>query len=154
MFLADVLGTVVSPVQHPVLEGERLLLLRPLAPDGRPDGLTRIGIDRAQAGEGDRVLVVDEGNSGRQLLGAPNGPVKMDPRMPRRAVCSRWRARRIDGFSRCGDGGGGGGGGMLMLGDLPIGVLLRLRRTGRSRSLLVSPRSCPRDRAAPPGMRT
>jgi microcompartment protein CcmK/EutM len=76
MFLADVLGTVVSPVQHPVLEGQRLLLLRPLSPGGRPVGPTRIGIDRAQAGVGDRVLVVDEGNAGRQLLGAPGGPVK------------------------------------------------------------------------------
>ena len=76
MFLADVLGTVVSPVQHPVLDGERLLLLRPLTPDGRAQGLTRIGIDRAQAGVGDRVLVIDEGQSGRQMLAAPNGPVK------------------------------------------------------------------------------
>jgi len=76
MFLADVIGTVVSPVQHPVLDGERLLLLRPLRPDGSAQGATRIGIDRAQAGVGDRVVVVDEGNAGRQLLGAPNGPVK------------------------------------------------------------------------------
>ena len=34
MFLAEVLGTVVSPVQHPVLGGEKLLLLRVLRPDG------------------------------------------------------------------------------------------------------------------------
>lgn len=76
MFLADVLGTVVSPVQHPVLDGERLLLLRPLDPHGRRAGPTRIGIDRAQAGVGDRVLVIDEGQSGRQMVGDPNGPVK------------------------------------------------------------------------------
>lgn len=76
MFLADVLGTVVSPVQHPVLDGERLLLLRPLTPEGTRTGRTRVGIDRAQAGVGDRVLVIDEGNSGRQMLDAPEGPVK------------------------------------------------------------------------------
>jgi len=76
MFLADVIGTVVSPVQHPVLEGERLLLLRPLTPDGTPRGIARIAIDKSQAGEGDRVLAIDEGNSGRQMLGAPEGPVK------------------------------------------------------------------------------
>ena len=35
-----------------------------------------IGIDIVGAGPGDRVLVIDEGNSGRQLLGAPNAPVK------------------------------------------------------------------------------
>jgi len=76
MFLAEVLGTIVSPVQHAVLEGEKLLLLRVLRPDGSPAGRTRIGLDRARAGTGDRVLVIDEGNSGRQLVGRENAPVK------------------------------------------------------------------------------
>lgn len=76
MFLADVVGTVVSPVQHPVLDGRTLLLLRPLDPDGRPSGKTRIGVDGAQAGVGDRVLVIDEGNSGRQLIDVKDAPVK------------------------------------------------------------------------------
>lgn len=76
MFLAEVVGTVVSPVQHPVLEGERLLLVKVLRPDGTPTGRTRIALDRASAGPGERVLVVDEGNSGRQLVGRANAPVK------------------------------------------------------------------------------
>ena len=76
MFLADVVGTVVSPVQIPVLDGRTLLLLRPVTPDGRPTAKTRIGIDRAGAGFGDRVLVLDEGNGGRQILGDPKAPVK------------------------------------------------------------------------------
>ena len=76
MFLADVIGTVVSTVQIPLLDGEKLLLLRPVAPDGKAVGKTRIGIDRAQAGVGDRVIVIDEGNSARQILDAPNGAVK------------------------------------------------------------------------------
>jgi ethanolamine utilization protein EutN len=76
MFLAEVLGTVVSPVQHPVLDGERLLLLRVLKPDGTPAGKTRIALDRASAGVGERVLVIDEGNSGRQLVGRTDAPVK------------------------------------------------------------------------------
>ena len=76
MFVADVVGTVVSPIQHPILECRRLLLLRPLRPDGTPSGRSRIGIDKAQAGVGDRVLVIDEGNSGRQLLDAPDAPIK------------------------------------------------------------------------------
>ena len=76
MFLAEVIGTVVSPVQHPVLAGEKLLLLDVLKPDGTPTGRTRIALDRARAGTGDRVLVVDEGNAGRQLVGRENAPVK------------------------------------------------------------------------------
>ena len=76
MFLADVVGTIVSTVQIPILDGEKLLVLRPVDPDGRPTGRTRIGIDRARAGVGDRVLVLDEGNSARQMLGDPQGAVK------------------------------------------------------------------------------
>jgi microcompartment protein CcmK/EutM len=76
MFLAEVVGTVVSPVQIEVLDGEKLLLLRPVKPDGTATGKTRIALDRAQAGVGDRVLVLDEGNGGRQILGDPKAPVK------------------------------------------------------------------------------
>jgi ethanolamine utilization protein EutN len=76
MFLGEVVGTVVSPVQIPILDGQKLLLIRPITPDGRPTGKTRIGIDRAQAGVGDRVLVLDEGNGARQILGDPKGAVK------------------------------------------------------------------------------
>lgn len=76
MFLAEVIGTVVSPVQIPILDGEKLLLLRPVQPTGARTGKTRVGIDRAGAGVGDRVIVVDEGNSARQILGDPQGAVK------------------------------------------------------------------------------
>lgn len=76
MILAEVVGTVVAPVQIPVLNGEKLLMLRPIAPDGRAIGKTRIGVDRAQAGVGDRVLILDEGNSARQILGDPKAAVK------------------------------------------------------------------------------
>lgn len=76
MFLAEVIGTVVAPVQHPALAGERLLLLRVLKPDGSPAAKTRIALDRAGAGVGERVLVIDEGNSGRQLIAKKDAPVK------------------------------------------------------------------------------
>jgi ethanolamine utilization protein EutN len=76
MFLAQVVGTIVSPVQIPILDREKLLLLRPVSPDGRRSGKTRIGIDRAQAGVGDRVIVIDEGNSARQIIGDPKGAIK------------------------------------------------------------------------------
>ena len=67
---------MVSPVQHPVLDGHRLLLVRPVDPRGASSDPTRIAIDRANAGVGDRVLVIDEGNSGRAALDAPDAPVK------------------------------------------------------------------------------
>lgn len=76
MFLAEVVGTVVAPVQIAVLDGKSLLLLRPITPQGARTGKTRIGIDCVGAGVGERVLVIDEGNSGRQILGIANAPVK------------------------------------------------------------------------------
>lgn len=76
MFLAQVVGTVVSPVQIAALEGRTLLIVRPVGPDGRASGKTRIAIDRAQAGVGDCVLVIDEGNSARQILGDKTAPIK------------------------------------------------------------------------------
>ncbi|MEC8512992.1 MAG: EutN/CcmL family microcompartment protein [Planctomycetota bacterium] len=78
MMLADVIGTVVSPSEQvPALEGRVLLVVRPLTPGGDPvSAKPRVAIDTIGAGVGDRVLVIDEGNSGRQILGAPDAPVK------------------------------------------------------------------------------
>lgn len=78
MILADVIGTVVSPTeQMPILDRRKLLVVRPVKPAG--DAVTskpRVAIDTVGAGVGDRVLVIDEGNSSRQILSAPDGAVK------------------------------------------------------------------------------
>lgn len=76
MIFAEVIGTVVTPVQHPSLDAKRLLYLRALDPTGQPTGKAFVGVDGCGAGHGDRVLVMDEGNSGRQLTGIPNAPIK------------------------------------------------------------------------------
>ncbi len=76
MILGEIIGTVVSPVQNPSLDGHRLLLVRPITPRGEPVGKPRIAVDQAQAGPGDRVLIIDEGNSGRQILGQKDAPIK------------------------------------------------------------------------------
>lgn len=77
MILADVIGTVVSPsCQIGVLDGRKLMVVRPVTPKGQKTAKTRIAIDTIGAGEGDRVLVIDEGNSGRQILGEADAAVK------------------------------------------------------------------------------
>ncbi|MEM9803494.1 MAG: EutN/CcmL family microcompartment protein [Planctomycetota bacterium] len=78
MMLADVIGTVVSPTEQiPILDARKLLVVRPLTPNGEPTTRApRVAIDTIGAGVGDRVLVIDEGNSGRQILDAPDGAVK------------------------------------------------------------------------------
>ena len=77
MILADVIGTVVATIKHPAFSGHKLLLCQPLDPQGRAHGKQRIAVDRVQAGVGDRVLLLDEGNGTRQILGAENaGPIR------------------------------------------------------------------------------
>ncbi len=76
MIIANVLGPVVSPVQIPVLEGRKLLMIQPVSPTGEPSGQVRIGIDTIGAGVGERVLVIEEGNSSRQVLSAPDAAIK------------------------------------------------------------------------------
>lgn len=76
MIFAEVIGTVVTPVQHPSLDAKRILYLRVLGPDGTPTGKAINAIDGCGAGHGDRVLVMEEGNSARQLTGIANAPIK------------------------------------------------------------------------------
>jgi len=76
MQIARVVGNVVATVRHPVYDGHKLLLVQPLALDGDDRGRSYIALDFAQAGKGDRVLVVNEGQSGRQMVGDASAPVR------------------------------------------------------------------------------
>lgn len=75
MKIAMVVGTLVSPVSHPLFEGQRLLVCDLVDPDGSVDG-SLIAVDVVNAGVGERVLICDEGTSARQMLGITTGPVR------------------------------------------------------------------------------
>lgn len=76
MRLARVRGTVVSTIKHPSYEGHKILLCQPLTPDGREKGDPVVAVDRVQAGDGDLVLILTEGNGVRQLVGPNAGPIR------------------------------------------------------------------------------
>ncbi len=76
MKLARVAGTVVSTINAPIFDGRRLLLCDLLDPAGRPAGGYLIAVDTVGAGGGETVLLLDEGNSARQILGVRDGPVR------------------------------------------------------------------------------
>lgn len=76
MYLARVLGAVVTPVQHPFFDGRTLLLVRRLDLDGAERGPDRVAVDRVGAGEGDLVLVLEEGNSARQIVDDGKAPLR------------------------------------------------------------------------------
>jgi microcompartment protein CcmK/EutM len=76
MFLAEVLGTVVTPGADPgPRTGRTLFIVRPLTPDGRRTGKTR---DRPRQGASAGTSAIacwclDEGSGARGILKDPEG---------------------------------------------------------------------------------
>ena len=77
MTLCRVVGNVVNTVKHPVLTGHKLMVCKPLDPvSGSPRGSRVVALDTVQAGIGDMVLVIDEGNAARKILDDATAPVR------------------------------------------------------------------------------
>jgi microcompartment protein CcmK/EutM len=76
MFIAKVAGTVVATIKSPVFQSQKLLLVERLSPEGEAQEPYMIAVDTVQAGVGDTVLVLDEGNGARQVMAAENAPIR------------------------------------------------------------------------------
>ncbi|MBC7543889.1 MAG: EutN/CcmL family microcompartment protein [Candidatus Sericytochromatia bacterium] len=76
MQLARVIGPVVSTVKQRALNGRTLLLVQPVTPQGAPQGQQMIAVDTVSAGEGDLVLLLDEGTGARQVMHDLTAPVR------------------------------------------------------------------------------
>lgn len=76
MYIGQVAGTVVATIKHEAFNGRKLLLVERLGLDGQPTADYDICVDAARAGVGDRVLVLDEGNGARQVLGMKTAPIR------------------------------------------------------------------------------
>lgn len=76
MKIGRVAGTVVTTICSPVFEGRRLLMIDLLDLEGNETGRDVIAVDSVGAGAGETVLVLDEGNGARQVLRAPDAPVR------------------------------------------------------------------------------
>jgi ethanolamine utilization protein EutN len=65
---------VVAPMwataKHPAFAGRPLFVVQPLDERGGDAGASFVAVDHAQAGIGDRVVVLTEGNGVRQILKA------------------------------------------------------------------------------------
>ena len=75
MKVANVVGTVVSTINFPFFDGKRLMICDIATGDGQVGGYT-IAVDVVGAGVGETVLVLDEGNSARQVFGLETGPIR------------------------------------------------------------------------------
>jgi microcompartment protein CcmK/EutM len=77
MYIGRVRGSVMSTINIEMFDNRRLLVVERLELDGQPSGAYDICIDVAQAGVGDIVLILDEGNSARQILDRePDGAIR------------------------------------------------------------------------------
>lgn len=76
MIIGKVIGEMYSTVNHPFYDGKKKLVVERTAPDGRPLGDYLIAVDAVDAGVGEPVLVLDEGNGARQVFESTDAPVR------------------------------------------------------------------------------
>lgn len=76
MKVGRVVGTVVATIEAPVFQDRKLLLCDLLDVSGRPEGGYLIATDTVGAGAGETVLLIDEGNSARQVVGLDVAPIR------------------------------------------------------------------------------
>ncbi len=76
MFLAKIKGNIVSTPKNKFLIGHKLLIVHPIDYNGNYIGQKEfIALDLIDAGIGDSVIVVQEGDAVEQILGHANAPV-------------------------------------------------------------------------------
>jgi microcompartment protein CcmK/EutM len=76
MFIGKVVGTLASEINDAVYENRKILVVDRLHPEGDLQGSYVLAADSVDAGIGQVVLVLDEGNGARQIVGAPNGAIR------------------------------------------------------------------------------
>jgi microcompartment protein CcmK/EutM len=76
MYIGKVIGTVVATIKISHLHAHKLLIVEHLDLYGNETGNYDIAVDVAQAGPGDTVLVLDEGNGARQILSLDPGAIR------------------------------------------------------------------------------
>jgi microcompartment protein CcmK/EutM len=74
MILARVVGTVVATRKDPRLEGKKLLILKPVSPEGKDESGYVVAVDTVSAGYRELVLAVS-GSSARMADGCKDKPI-------------------------------------------------------------------------------
>jgi microcompartment protein CcmK/EutM len=74
--IGEVVGTVVSTIHDPALDGKRLLACDLLDLDGEATGDYVLAVDAVGAGAGEVVLILDEGSGARQIIERDPAPIR------------------------------------------------------------------------------
>ncbi len=76
MKIGRVAGDVVSTINDPVYEHRRLLFCDLVDDAGKATGEYLIAVDAVGAGYDETVLIIDEGNSARQVVAFEDGAIR------------------------------------------------------------------------------
>ena len=76
MIIARVIGNMVSTIKHEAYHATKLMIVQPVGLDLRAKGEPMIAVDTVGAGEGETVLLIQEGQSAKEILGVEAAPVR------------------------------------------------------------------------------
>lgn len=76
MYLAKVIGKVVSVVKHPAYQSRTLLLIQPLSLKSQLVRTPTIAVDYVGAGEGDTVIVGAGPGVAQEVFGVADAPIR------------------------------------------------------------------------------
>jgi ethanolamine utilization protein EutN len=76
VILGRVIGALTSTINHPFYDAKKILVVERTDAAGRPLADYLVAVDTVDAGPGDRVLVLDEGNGARQVFASKDAPVR------------------------------------------------------------------------------
>ena len=73
MRVCRVIGHVVASSKHPLLAGQKIMVVRP---EDEDSGALQVALDGVQAGVGSKVLVVQSGAAGSEVTGTERPPCR------------------------------------------------------------------------------
>ncbi|MBB14869.1 ethanolamine utilization protein EutN [Candidatus Poribacteria bacterium] len=76
MYLAKVIGKVVSVVKHSAYEARTLLLVQPISLQGQVVRTPTVAVDYVGAGEGDTVLVGSAPGAAQDVFDIDRAPIR------------------------------------------------------------------------------
>ncbi len=76
MIVGRVIGEIHSTINHAFYQSKKLLVVERADPGETSSGDYLIAVDVVDAGVGETVLVLDEGNSARQVFASSDAPVR------------------------------------------------------------------------------
>lgn len=74
MFIAKVVGTVVSTRKDEALKGQKIFIVQPLNAQMEPDGKTEVAVDSVGAGPGE-IVIVTMGSIASKVFENLNAPI-------------------------------------------------------------------------------